>query len=44
MNKDMIRAKVTLGLPLTKKERAYYLLIIATDEEMKAFLEREQRG
>ena len=42
MNKAMIRAKVTLGLPLTKKERVYYLLFIATFDEMEAFLKREK--
>lgn len=42
MNKDMIRAKAILGLPLTKRERAYYLLFVATSKEMKAFLKSEQ--
>ena len=42
MKKEEIRAKAILGLPLTQKERAYYLLIIANDEEVKAFLKREQ--
>lgn len=37
-----IRAKAILGLPLTAKERATYLLFIATNEEMKAFLRREK--
>jgi hypothetical protein len=32
MNKERIRAKVTLGLPLTKREKAYFILFIAKDE------------
>lgn len=32
---EKIKAKVKLGLPLTEKERAVYLLFIATDEEIK---------
>ena len=43
MNKDIIRAKAILGLPLTKRERAYYLLFIATDFEVNAFLKRERK-
>lgn len=31
---EKIKAKVELGLPLTEKERAVYLLFIATDEEI----------
>lgn len=37
-----IRTKAILGLPLTAKERAMFLLLIATKEEMKAFLRREK--
>ena len=42
MNKEKIKAKAVLGLPLTEKERAIYLLLIATQEEMKAFLQAEK--
>lgn len=31
MNKQRIKGKAILGLPLTAKERAIYLLLIATD-------------
>lgn len=34
---EKIKAKVMLGLPLTEKERAVYLLFIATDEEIEKF-------
>ena len=37
-----IRAKAILELPLTKKERAIYLLFIATTEEMHEFLDKEK--
>ncbi len=36
--KARIRAKAILGLPLTARERATFLLLIATDEEVNAFL------
>ena len=39
-----IVAKIVLGLPLTAQERATYLLLIATDEEARAFLECEKSG
>lgn len=42
MNKQKIRSKALLGLPLTARERAMFLLFIATNEEMKAFLRRER--
>lgn len=32
VNKERISAKVKLGLPLTKRERAFYILFIAKDE------------
>ena len=38
-----IKSKAVLGLPLTERERSMYLLYIATDEEAKAYLEREKR-
>ena len=41
MNEN-IRARAILGLPLTKRERATFLLFIATNEEMRAFLARER--
>ena len=36
--KEKIRAKALLGLPLTEKERALFLLFYATTEEVNAFL------
>ena len=39
--KERIRAKALLGFPLTERERAMFLLFIATNEEVKDFLERE---
>lgn len=38
---NKIKAKLILNLKLTTKERAYYLLFMATSEEMKEFLRRE---
>ena len=38
------RAKVILGLPLTARERAEYLLFIASEEEVQKFLEKENDG
>ena len=40
---DKIKCKAKLGLPLTKRERAIYLLFIASDEEAKDYLRREKR-
>ena len=40
--KQRIKAKAILGLPLTEKERAIYLLFIATVEEMREFLKQEE--
>ena len=40
--KGRIRAKAILGLPLTQRERAMFLLLIATDKELKDFLKREK--
>lgn len=42
MNKQIIKSKVELNLPLTAKERATYLLFIATDKEVAEFLAREK--
>lgn len=42
MNKQRIKCKAILGLPLTERERAYYLLFLATDEEVKCFLLKEK--
>lgn len=44
MNREQIKSKAVLGLPLTDQERAIYLLFIASDEESKAFLIREKGG
>ena len=40
--KERIRAKALLGLPLTQRERAMFLLLIATDSELKYFLFKEK--
>jgi hypothetical protein len=37
-----IFCKVKLNLPLTAKERAFYLLYIANDEQVKEFLRKER--
>ena len=42
-SKKEIRAKAVIGLPLTAKERATFLLLIATDEEAVDFLRREKK-
>ena len=34
-----IAARARLGLPLTEKERAIFLLFIATDDELKQYLQ-----
>lgn len=44
MNKERIRAKIILGLPLTARERATYLLLIASLDEMHEFLKREGKN
>ena len=38
---EKLKAKILLGLPLTERERAVYLLLIASEEEMREFLARE---
>lgn len=40
--KEKIKTKVKLNLPLTDKERAIYLLFIATEQEAKEFLIKEK--
>lgn len=42
MNKQTIKSKVELNLPLNEKERATYLLFIATDKEVAKFLAKEK--
>lgn len=37
-----IFCKMQLNIPLTTKERATYLLLIANDEQVKEFLRKEQ--
>ena len=37
-----INVKLKLNLPLTARERATYLLLIANDEQVKEFLRKEQ--
>lgn len=39
---ERIRAKAKLGLPLTERERALFILFIASDKELKDFLKREK--
>ena len=40
--KEKIRARAILGLPLTEKERALFLLFIATDDEAIEFVKKEK--
>lgn len=42
MNRENIRARALLGLPLTARERATFLLFIASDDEVKTFLKAEK--
>lgn len=42
MNKERIRAKAFLGLPLNARERATFLLFLATIEEAKEYLKNEK--
>lgn len=42
MNKQKIKNKLLLGLKLNERERAYYLLFVATEQEMKEFLAKEK--
>lgn len=42
MSKEKILAKIVLGLELTARERAMFLLFIANDKQLKEFLEKEQ--
>lgn len=39
-----IKSKVALGLPLKRKEKATYLLFIATSEEAKEFIRKEKEA
>lgn len=41
MIESKIKAKIALKIPLTAKERAYYLLYIATLEEAKEYIKNE---
>lgn len=38
-----IKAKIALKMPLTAKERSYYLLYMATLEEAKKHIKNEQK-
>ncbi len=40
MRHEKIIAKMLLGLPLTEREQAIYLLFIASDEEINEYEER----
>ena len=42
ISKQKIKCKAILGLSLTARERAIYLLLIATEQEMKMFLKKEK--
>ena len=39
---EQIAKRARLGLPLTERERAIYLLFIASDEEIKEYEERRK--
>lgn len=39
---NKIKCKAILGLPLTQRERALYLLYLSTLEQAKDFLKREK--
>lgn len=39
-----IRAKITLGMQLTEKETAMYILYYATDEELIRYLLKQQEA
>ena len=43
MNKYLITEKVFFEKPLTPEERSYYLLLMATDEEVKSYLAKERK-
>lgn len=43
MNKYLITEKVLFEKPLTLEERSYYLLLMATDEEVKSYLAKERK-
>lgn len=38
-----IKSKVALGVKLTNKERSFYLLLVATNQEAKEFLKNEKK-
>jgi hypothetical protein len=40
--KEIIRARALLGLPLTKRQRAMFILFYGTSEEVEAFLKLEK--
>ena len=44
MNKEKIKAKVLLNIPLTEKEKAIYLLFIATIDDAKKYIKREVKN
>lgn len=39
-----IYAKMKLGFKLTERERAYYLLYMATPEQAKEFIKKEKKN
>lgn len=43
MDYKTIKTKAVLGLPLTERERAIYLLFIASKSEAAAFLNAERK-
>lgn len=44
MNKERIRCKALLGLPLTQREKSMFILLIATDKELEFFLSKEKEN
>lgn len=42
INFNKIKSKALSGLQLTQKERSMFILFIATDEELKYYLEHER--
>lgn len=38
MNTEKLRAKALLGLPITAKEEAIFLLFVASNEELELYL------
>ena len=39
-----IKSKLAIGLPLTRLQRNYYLMFMATPEQIKEYLKKEKRN